>query len=104
MAIKQRGLICCLTLLFCLAIFIEFSSAQSDKVLLNGRVKSFDISNSEVIVTDYEGNDVKLVIEDINILAKLRDGRIKIGDDVNVKYTVKEGKKVPFSFRKLTGC
>ncbi len=79
-------------------------AAQPGQILLNGRVKSIDLNSHVVVVSDYEGKDVTLSIEDESIMNKFRDGRIKMGDDVNIKYTIKEGRNVPFSFRKLAGC
>jgi hypothetical protein len=98
-----RLAIAVILVLFCLVMAPVVHAAQG-QVLLNGRVKSIDLSTNTVVVTDYEGKDFSLYIEDEDILAKFRDGRIKAGDDVNVKYRVKEGKNVPFSFRKLAGC
>ena len=91
-------------LLICLMIVPDSPAAQSGQVLLNGRVKSIDISANTVVVTDYEGKDFKLSIEDQETINKFKDGRIKVGDDVNVKYRIKDGKNIPFSFRKLAGC
>jgi hypothetical protein len=79
-------------------------AAQAGQVLLNGRVKSIDLSVNTVVVSDYDGKDVTLSIEDKEILVKFKNGLIKIGDDVNVKYRIKDDKKIPFSFRKTAGC
>ena len=91
--------------IFCCSLIVsEVYSAQAGQILLNGRVKSIDLAANMVVVTDYEGKDFKLVIEEKSILDKFKDGRIKVGDDVNVKYVVKDGKNVPFSLRKTAGC
>jgi Cu/Ag efflux protein CusF len=93
-----------LILLFSGIISAGSYAAQSGQVILNGRVKHIDLAAKEIVVTDYEGKDTKLSVEDESILDKFRDFRIKVGDDVNVKYNFKDGKNVPFSFRKLAGC
>ena len=93
-----------LALVFCSFPVTYVFSAQAGQILLNGRVKSIDLPVNTVVVTDYEGKDFKLNIEDQTIIAKFRDGRIKVGDDVNVKYRINEGKNIPFSLRKLAGC
>ena len=86
------------------AVFVLDSTSDQGQILLNGRVKNIDLSTKTVVVTDYEGKDFKLSIEDKEIIGKFRDGRIKVGDDVNVKYRIKDGKNIPFSLRKLAGC
>ncbi len=101
---NRRSLVALLIFIICGLTAVYGMAAQAGQVLLNGRVKSIDLNAHAVVVTDYEGKDVKLSIEDEAILNKFRDGRIKAGDDVNVKYKIEEGKNVPFSFRKLAGC
>jgi len=91
-------------LLFFSMISSEALAAQAGQILLNGRVKSIDLASTSVVVTNYEGKDIPLFIEDREIIDKFRDGRIKVGDDVNVKYVVKDGKNIPFSLRKTAGC
>lgn len=104
MITHRRFLVAFITLIFGGLIIADCMAAQAGQILLNGRVKNIDLAAKEVVVTDYEGKDFKLYVDDESILNKFRDGRIKVGDDVNVKYNDKDGKKVPFSFRKLTGC
>jgi len=102
---KNTGLtIALLVISLCLVTATEIMSAASGQILLNGRVKSIDLPSNTVVITDYEGRDFNLVIDDAEIVAKFRDGRIKVGDDVNVKYRIKDGKNIPFSLRKLAGC
>lgn len=91
-------------LIICIMVTSVSQAAQSGNILLNGKVKSIDLTTSTVVVTDYEGKDFNLNVEDVEIISKFRDGRIKVGDDVNVKYKVKDGKNIPFSLRKLAGC
>jgi hypothetical protein len=82
----------------------ECRGAQDGQVLLTGRVKSIDLAGNSVVVTDYKGRDVTLSIESESIMKKFRDRLIKVGDDVTVKYSEKEGKNVCLSFRKTEGC
>ena len=102
--IKHRGLAIVISMLLLNAVFVLDSMAAEGQILLNGRVKSIDLSTNTVVVTDYEGKDFKLSIEDHETIGKFKDGRIKVGDDVNVKYRIKDGKNIPFSLRKLAGC
>ena len=101
--IKYRGLAITIMLFLC-TFFVLDSMAAQGQILLNGRIKSIDLSTNTVVVTDYEGKDFNLSIEDKETIGKFKDGRIKVGDDVNVKYRIKDGKNIPFSFRKLAGC
>ncbi|HMK61690.1 MAG TPA: hypothetical protein VK452_11180 [Dissulfurispiraceae bacterium] len=92
---------------FMLVLIISLScvsQAAEDQILLNGRVKIIELSTNTVVVTDYEGKDYKFYIEDSEILDKFKDNRIKIGDDVNIKYKIINGKNIPFSFRRTAGC
>ena len=91
-------------LFFCGLIITDVFAAQAGQILLNGRVKSIELATNTVVVTDYEGKDFKLILEDAEIIAKFKDRRIKVGDDVNVKYLIKDGRNVPFSLRKIAGC
>ncbi len=93
-----------LLFLLCCLIGVEGFAAQAGQLLLNGKVKSIDLVSKTVVVTDYRGKDISLSIEDNEILDKFRDGRIKIGDDINVKYIIRDNKNVPFSLRKTAGC
>ena len=102
--VKHHGLATAIIMLLLCAVFVLDSTAAQGQILLNGRVKSIDLSTNNVVVTDYEGKDFKLSIEDKEIIGKFKDGRIKVGDDVNVKYRIKDGKNIPFSLRKLAGC
>ena len=101
---KYRGLTITIIMLLLCAVFVLDSMAAQGQILLNGRVKSIDLSSNAVVVADYEGKDFKLSIEDQETIGKFKDGRIKVGEDVNVKYRIKDGKNIPFSLRKLAGC
>ncbi len=88
---------------FCLAVLAGAAGAE-EKV--NGRVKSIDLAANTVVVTSYEGQDITITIsaDDTVTLNKLRDRRIKVDDDVKVKYVVKDGRNVATYFRKPAGC
>jgi hypothetical protein len=102
MTTRKKGRLVLLIAL-CLVVFAGAASAE-EKV--NGRVKSIDLSTNTVVVTSYEGQEVPITIssEDTTALDKLKDGRIKVDDDIKVKYVVKDGKNVATYFRKPAGC
>jgi len=100
----RKSIVAFIIFVLCGWFAVDALAAQAGQVLLNGRVKSIDLSVNTVVVTDYDGKDVTLSIEDQEILVKFKNGLIKIGDDVNVKYRIKDDKKIPYSFRKTAGC
>jgi hypothetical protein len=100
----RKTIVAFVLFIFCGWMATDALAAPAGQVLLNGRVKSIDLATNTVVVTDYEGKDVKLSIEDQQTIDKFRETRIKVGDDVNVKYRIKDGKNIPFSFRKTAGC
>jgi hypothetical protein len=104
-AIKYSRLpVAVITLILCAMFITDGLAAQAGQILLNGRVKSIELTTNTVVVTSYEGKDIRLSIEDQEILNKFKEGRIKVDDDVNVKYIIKDGKNIPVSFRKTAGC
>ena len=101
MTARVKGIV---ILLITLCLAVAGLAAAEEKV--NGRVKSIDLSTNIVVVTSYEGQEVPITIssEDTTALDKLKDGRIKVDDDIKVKYVVKDGKNVATYFRKPAGC
>jgi Cu/Ag efflux protein CusF len=71
---------------------------------VNGTVKSIDLETKTVVISTYDGQEVTITVEDTVTLNKLKERRIKVGDDVKVKYIVKDGKNVATYFRKPAGC
>jgi hypothetical protein len=100
----RKSIVAFIIIVLCGWMAADALAAPAGQVLLNGRVKSIDLAVNTVVVTDYDGKDVRLSIEDKEILGKFKNGLIKIGDDVNVKYRIKDDKNIPFSFRKTAGC
>jgi hypothetical protein len=100
----RKSIVSFVVFILCGWMAADALAAPAGQVLLNGRVKSIILDVNTVVVTDYDGKDVTLSIEDKEILDKFKKGLIKIGDDVNVKYIIKDGKNIPFSFRKTAGC
>lgn len=88
-----------------MSLVVAAGTAKAEEKV-NGRVKSIDLATNTVVVTSYEGQDVAITVsaDDTSTLNKLRDKRIKVDDDVKVKYIVKDGKNVATYFRKPAGC
>ncbi len=87
----------------CLTVLAGVAGAEEK---INGKVKSIDLATKTVVVTTYEGRNVAITIstEDTVTLNKLKEGRIKVDDDVKVKYINKDGKNVATYFKKPAGC
>jgi hypothetical protein len=92
-----------MTVVFLLVCCAPVSAADAE-ARLNGRVAAVDLASKTVVVVSYDGQRVTLSVEDEPTLAKFRDGRIKIDDDVKVKYVSKEGRNVATSLKKPAGC
>ena len=88
-----------------LLVTVLASAAGADEKII-GRVKSIDLETKTVVVATYEGQEVTITIsaDDTMALDKLKDGRIKVDDDIKVKYVSKDGKNVATYFRKPAGC
>lgn len=56
------------------------------------------------MITTEDGQDVTITVEDETTLAKFKDGRITEGDEVKVKYKIKDNKKISTYFKKTAGC
>ncbi len=85
-------------------IFLAGASGAEEKI--SGRVKSIDLETKTVVVTTYEGQEVTITInpEDTSTLNKLKEKRVRVDDDVKVRYITRDGKNVATFFRKPAGC
>ena len=101
MKTKKKGLFFLIALL--LMVLAGVAGAEEK---INGRVKTIDLETNTVVVTTYEGQDVTITIsaEDTPTLNKLKERRIKMDDDVKVRYVTQDGKNVATHFKKLAGC
>ncbi len=77
-------------MIFCLSIVAAVAVAE-DKISVKGKIKDYDLDAKTVLVTTDDGKDMTFVIENEKALQKL-DDRLFKGDEVKVKYTVKDGK------------
>jgi hypothetical protein len=88
-----------------LSLLVLANVASADEKI-SGKVKSIDLETRTVVVAAHTGKEVAITIsdEDTATLNKFKQKRIKVDDEVRVKYVVKEGKNVATSFRKTAGC
>ncbi len=84
--------------------FLAGASGAEEKI--SGRVKSIDLETKTVVVTTYEGQEVTITIrpEDTSTLNKLKEKRVKVDDDIKVRYINRDGKNEATYFRKPAGC
>lgn len=76
-----------------------------EKKSIKGIVRSIDLISNTAVVSTYEPKeDVAVLVEDKPTLDKFKDGRISAGDEVTVKYIIRDGKNVSTYFRKSAGC
>lgn len=95
-----------LTILLLLISLAVSSLALAESITFTGTVKKITIEKNvaTVVVTKATGEDITLIVEDKNTLAKFKDKKISEGDEVKVKYEVKGGKNVATSITKPEGC
>jgi Cu/Ag efflux protein CusF len=91
-------------LLVLAVVLMVWAGSAAAEERLNGTVKSIDLTTNTVVVTSYEGADVALTVEDELTLNKLKTGKIRVDDDVKVKYDKVNGRNIPTYFRKPAGC
>ena len=87
-----------------LLIAVMAGPAFAEEQAISGTVKSIDLSTGITVITTYDGKDIPVTIEDKKTLDKFEDKRIRLGDDVKVKYLTKDGKNITTFFRKPAGC
>lgn len=69
------------------------AALAEEKMDIKGKIKEFDLDNKTLVVTTAEGKDMTFVVENEKAIKKL-DDRLFVGDEVKVRYTVKDGKNV----------
>jgi hypothetical protein len=74
-------------------LLITALAAAEDKISIKGKIKSYDIDEKTLVVTADDGKEMTFVIENDKALMKL-DDRLFEGDEVKIKYVVKDGKNV----------
>jgi hypothetical protein len=99
----KRNLAAIFLAALCLAILAGVAGAEET---VKGKVKTIDLETNTVVVTSYQRQDVTITIsaDDTETLKKLKEKRIKVDDEVRVKYVNKDGKNVSTFFRKLSEC
>ena len=85
-------------------------AAAADEIKMVGVISQIDISGPDattatVTLADNKTGDlVTVIVNDELTLDKFKDHRIVVGDEIRLKYEVRDGKNVSRYFRKTAGC
>ncbi|OIP35710.1 MAG: hypothetical protein AUK27_03855 [Deltaproteobacteria bacterium CG2_30_66_27] len=86
------------------------SSASADEIKMIGVITKIDISGPDATTAaatlkdNKTGDPVTVIVSDELTLDKCKDHRIVVGDEIRLKYEVKDGKNISKYFRKTAGC
>jgi len=85
-------------------------AASADEIKMVGVITKIEISGPDAKTATVTLKDnkteqpVTVIVNDEGTLDKFKDKRIVPGDEVRLKYEVKDGKNVVRYFRKSAGC
>ena len=107
----KRFLIVFLLTAFAVAAVVSVPGVSSaDEIKLVGVITKIDISGPDAktatatLKDNKAGELVTVIVNDELTLDKFKDHRIVEGDEIRLKYEVKDGKNVSKYFRKTVGC
>ena len=100
-------------LLFAVAVAAVVSVpavSSADEIKMVGVITKIDIAGADaktatVTLKDNKTDElVTVIVNDDLTLDKFKDHRIVVGDEIRLKYEVRDGKNVSKYFRKTAGC
>ncbi|MHB8880253.1 MAG: DUF1344 domain-containing protein [Thermodesulfovibrionales bacterium] len=90
---KSLRFVTLLTLiLFCLSLSAGIA-LSAEKIPVKGKISGYDLDARTVTITADDGKEMTFTVESDKALQKL-DDRLFTGDEVKVRYTEKDGKKL----------
>lgn len=93
------------TLLIVFSLFFFSGTAlTAEKTTIVGIVQSIDLDSQTVVVKTYTGKTLTITVEDELTLKKLKTRRIRVEDEVKVRYIQQDGKNLATYFKKPAGC
>lgn len=101
----MKKLVRALALASAIALVMPNAALAEEKML--GTVTKLDMSGPTAVATlkdSRSGAVVEITVVDDVTLAKLKDHRISVGDEIKCKYDQKDGKNVATYFKKAAGC
>ncbi|MGB7631199.1 MAG: hypothetical protein WBM29_08965, partial [Candidatus Deferrimicrobium sp.] len=84
--------------------------SSADEIKLVGVITKIDIAGPDATTAtatlkdNKSGELVTVIVNDDLTLDKFKDHRIVTGDEIRLKYEVKDGKNISKYFRKTAGC
>jgi hypothetical protein len=104
----MKKLIAAVTAAAALALLAAPATARAEEKFL-GKVTKIEMAGKDAKVAtatlqDDTGATVVITVQDKLTLDKFADKRISVGDEIKVKFEVKDGKKVATFFKKPGGC
>jgi|MudIll2142460700_1097286.scaffolds.fasta_scaffold53779_2 hypothetical protein len=90
--------------------FLSPGAASADEIKLVGVITKIEIAGpdattaSATLKDNKTGELVTVIVNDDLTLDKFKDHRIVVGDEIRLKYEVKDGKNISKYFRKTAGC
>ena len=106
---KRFAIVSLLMVLAAAALFAP-GVASAEEIKLVGVITKIDIAGPDATTAaatlkdNKTGELVTVVVNDDLTLDKFKDHRIVVGDEIRLKYEVKDGKNVSKYFRKTAGC
>ncbi len=100
-------------LLFAVAVAAVVSVpavSSADEIKMIGVITKIDIAGADAKTATATLKDnktdelVTVIVNDDLTLDKFKDHRIVVGDEIRLKYEVRDGKNVSKYFRKTAGC
>jgi len=100
-------------LLFAVAVAAVVSVpavSSADEIKMVGVITKIDIAGADAKTATATLKDnktdelVTVIVNDDLTLDKFKDHRIVVGDEIRLKYEVRDGKNVSKYFRKTAGC
>jgi hypothetical protein len=102
------------SMLFVVAVaaagFLSPGAVSAEDIKLVGVITKIDIAGPDATTStatlkdNKTGELVTVVVNDDLTLDKFKDHRIVVGDEIRLKYEVKDGKNISKYFRKTAGC
>ena len=107
---KRSAIVFLLFAVAALAVLCVPGAASAEEIKLVGVITKIDITGPDATtatatLTDNKtGEPVTVIVNDDLTLDKFKDHRIVVGDEIRLKYEVRDGKNVSKYFRKTAGC
>ena len=107
---KISGIVLLLSIAAATAAMFGPGQALADEIKMVGAITKIEISGpdattaSATLKDNKTGELVTVIVNDDLTLDKFKDHRIVAGDEIRLKYEVKDGKNISKYFRKTAGC